>query len=377
MPKPSESFDILLAGGGVIGLSIAWELAQHGAKVCVVDSGDMGREASWAAAGMLPPGPRAEHWPNCSAYDQLSGFSHQLHPEWHARLAEDTGIDTGYRSTGALYVATESSTSLEENIREWVSNGIAHHELDQKAIANLEPALAPQSRAVMLPDEAQLRPPRHLKALISACQRSGVFLRPGCQVLGWQSQASQITAAVTSTGIITAENFCLTSGSWTGSLAAGLGLQLPIRPIRGQILLLNGPLYTVRRIVNAGPRYLTPRPDGRVLVGSTQEEVGFNKQNTVAGLADLMNFARALCPALADFTLEKSWSGLRPGAADDLPYLGRLPRYENGWIAAGHFRAGIQLSPATAVVMRSLILGQTPPVDVSALRVERSMSQKA
>ena len=374
MPKNSEICDILLVGGGVIGLSLAWELAGHGAKVQVIDSGEMGREASWAAAGMLPPGPKTHLWPDCSAYEQLQGLSHQLHPDWQARLADLTQIDNGYRQTGALYISegtAEANSSLEKCKSEWNRWGLAHHGLDSTALADLEPALTPQSQAMLLPDEGQLRPPRHLKALVAACQRSGVQLTAGCQLLGWQTAGKRITAAVTSIGTITSGEYCLTSGCWTGPIAAQLGLELSIKPIRGQILLLNGPPNTVRRIVNAGPRYLTPRPDGRVLVGSTQEEVGFNKQNTVEGLAELMNFARQLCPALADFTLEKSWSGLRPGTADELPFLGRLPLYENGWIASGHFRAGIQLSSATAVVMRSLILGQTPPVDVATLGVDR------
>ncbi|MDZ4656818.1 MAG: glycine oxidase ThiO [Bythopirellula sp.] len=375
MQKTPETFDVLLVGGGVMGLSLAWELAQQGTLVCVIDSGEMGREASWAAAGMLPPGPSRGHWPNCTAYEQLQGLSHELQPAWHQKLADLTHIDNGFRPTGALYVddgRAMTMAALEKNQREWDRWGLEYHQLDAAAIADVEPAISPQSQAILLPGESQLRPPRHLKALLAACQREGVDLQPGCQLLGWQTQGEQIRAAITSMGAITAENYCLTSGCWTGPLAAELGLELPIRPVRGQILLLNGPPNTLRRIVNAGPRYLTPRPDGRVLVGSTQEEVGFNKQNTVEGLAELMNFARQLCPALADFTLEQNWSGLRPGTADELPYLGRLPRYENAWIAAGHFRAGIQLSPATAVVMRSLILGQKSPVDVATLGIDRS-----
>ena len=372
--KTSETYDALLIGGGVMGLSLAWELAQHGAKVCVVDSGEMGSEASWAAAGMLPPGPSREPWPSSSAYEQLQGLSHELHLQWHQKLSDLTHIDNGFQPTGALYVtdgSARATATLEKNRLEWDRWGLHYHQLDELALSDLEPTLSRHAKAILLPSESQLRPPRHLKALLAACQKSGVDLRPGCQVMSWQASGNRITAAMTSTGPISAENYCITSGCWTGPIAAGLGLELPIRPIRGQILLLNGPPNTLRRIVNAGPRYLTPRPDGRVLVGSTQEDVGFNKQNTVEGLAELMNFAQELCPALADFTLEKSWSGLRPATPDELPYLGRLPQHENGWIAAGHFRAGIQLSPATAVVMRSLILGQESPVDVRGLGVEQ------
>jgi glycine oxidase len=370
MPKTPETCDVLLIGGGVVGLSLAWELASKGAKVQVVDSGELGREASWAAAGMLPPGPTAEKRSGCPAYDQIQGLSHELHPVWHDRLRAEVGIDNGYRPTGAIYAA-ESSDNLDQHSEEWTRWGLQFHDLDPVAIADLEPNLQFEGKAAFLPSECQLRPPWHLKALIAACQKSGVQLTPGCQVTGFEVQKGRVTATETSLGAVSAGHVCLNSGCWSSQIATGLGLNLPIRPIRGQILLLKGQPGVVKRIVNNGPRYLTPRPDGRVLVGSTQEEVGFNKQNTVEGVAELMNFATRLCPALADFTLEQSWSGLRPGTADGLPYLGRFPNLENAWLATGHFRAGIQLSVATAVIMRSLILGQEPPVDVSELSVKR------
>jgi glycine oxidase len=370
MPKAPETCDILLIGGGVVGLSLAWELALHGASVQVVDSGELGREASWAAAGMLPPGPTAEKRSGCSAYDQIQGLSHELHPLWHERLRTEVGIDNGFRPTGAIYAA-ESSSALAQHTEEWTRWGQEFHELDQSSISDLEPNLQFEARAAFLPSECQLRPPWHLKALIAACQKSGVKLTSGCQVTGFEVQNGRVIAVNTSLGKLSAGQICLTSGCWSSQIATGLGLNLPIRPIRGQILLLTGQPGVVKRIVNAGPRYLTPRPDGRILVGSTQEEVGFNKQNTVEGVAELMNFAKQLCPALRDFTLEQSWSGLRPGTADGLPYLGCVPSIENAWLATGHFRAGIQLSAATAVIMRSLILGQDSPVYIRSFGVDR------
>jgi glycine oxidase len=370
MPKSSETCDVLLIGGGVVGLSLAWELASSGAKVQVVDSRELGREASWAAAGMLPPGPIAEIRASCLPYEQIQGLSHDLHPEWHERLRTEVGIDNGYRPTGAIYAA-ESSSALAQHTDEWTRWGLEFRDLDRAGVVDLEPNLNFDGRAALLPSECQLRPPWHLKALIAVCQKVGVKLTPGCQVTGFDVQNGRVTVARTTLGTVPVEQVCLTSGCWSGQVAAGLGLNLPIRPVRGQILLLNGPPGVLKRIVNAGPRYLTPRADGRVLVGSTQEEVGFNKQNTVEGVAELMNFARRLCPPLADFTLEQSWSGLRPGTGDGLPFLGRVPKIENAWLATGHFRAGIQLSPATAVIMRSLILGQDSPVDVTELSAKR------
>ena len=142
-----------------------------------------------------------------------------------------------------------------------------------------------------------------------------------------------------------------------------------MRPVRGQILLLEGHAGLLQRIVNVGHRYLLPRTDGTVLVGSTLEEADFDHQTTDEARDELLSFAHELCPALRDFQLKHHWAGLRPATPDEQPYLGKLPNLENAWIAAGHYRAGIQLSTGTAVVMRALMLGKTPQVGISELGI--------
>jgi glycine oxidase len=144
-----------------------------------------------------------------------------------------------------------------------------------------------------------------------------------------------------------------------------------IRPIRGQIVLLQTDRATPRHIINDGPRYLVPRGDGRVLVGSTEEDVGFDKRTTADGVAGLLEFARTLLPALGTAQFEHSWAGLRPATADGRPYLGRIPGLENAFVAAGHFRSGLTLSPGTAVVMSQLIRDQTPSIDLAPFRLDR------
>lgn len=382
MPSTANNFDITIVGGGVIGLSLAWELSQHDAKVCVVDRGQLGMEASWAGAGMIPPGPEESHWAavngiEATPFEQLAGLSQRLQHEWHERLLELTGIDNEYRCDGAIHLAfTEDEAQvLDKKAERWQQLGIAFQALDASTLADLEPALASHAatfaKAYLLPDEAQLRNPRHLHALIAACQLAGVELRSGVAVHQFEVSKNRLSQAMTNEGPIRAEQFCLAAGSWSGQLAASLGLDLPVRPIRGQIVLLNGPAGLIRRIINVGPRYFVPRRDGRLLVGSTQDEVGFLKENTAAGVGELMQFAQTLTPAVAQLPIETCWSGLRPATADGLPYLGRIPKHVNGWLATGHFRAGLQLSPATAVVMRALMLGQASPVDVTGLGVER------
>ncbi len=373
----SPSHDVLIIGGGVVGLSLAWELAQHGAKVCVVDRGEMGREASWAGAGMVPPGPPRSQWEAATPLEQMAGLSSELHRHWSPLLLDQTGIDNEYSACGALRLAETSAEAavLRQQIDRWKELGIECHELESLQLSEIEPRLAaPAGRfdaAFLLPAETQIRNPRHLRALLAACRLAGVELRPDTAVRELRTEGDRVTAATSDEGLLVAEQFCLTAGCWTGQLAKPLGLDLPVKPIRGQIVLLVGDRMLLSRNVYVGLRYLAPRRDGRVLIGSTMEDVGFVKENPPEAVDNLLSFARQLVPALAELPLETCWSGLRPGTPDGKPYLGRAGRWKNTWVATGHFRAGLQLSPATAVVMRSLILGQDSPIDVSALGVDR------
>jgi glycine oxidase len=157
-------------------------------------------------------------------------------------------------------------------------------------------------------------------------------------------------------------------------LAARLGIYARIKPIRGQIVLLTSPRSVLSRIVNEGSRYLVPREDGRLLVGSTEEDSGFDRATTAGGVAGLLDFAFSLVPELKRAAVERYWAGLRPATDDGLPYLGRVPDLDNVFVAAGHFRGGLQLSTGTAVTMSQCILGQRPQVDLTAFRLDREAS---
>ena len=147
---------------------------------------------------------------------------------------------------------------------------------------------------------------------------------------------------------------------------------MPLRPIRGQIALLHGSRPLLTSVVNRGARYLVPRPDGRVLIGSTEDDVGFDKRTTAGAITDLLEMAFELVPELREQTLEQSWAGLRPATADRLPFIGPVPGLENAFIAAGHFRAGLGLSTGTAVVLSQLIRGETPTINLEPLRLDRT-----
>ncbi len=366
----------LIVGGGIIGLSLAWELAKRGRSVRVIDRREPGLEASWAGAGMLPPTTRqnAVH-----PFDQLRALSHELHPAWAAALTEETGLDTGFRQTGAVYMARRAgeAAALVASVDYWRDEGIVVEPLRPEALASLEPALALHAEAgairaaYLLPQEAQLRNPWHLQALLAACRQRGVDVTADCPAQSFLVEAGLVTGVQTPQGVIQAEQYCICSGAWTRLLLEQLGISNGIEPIRGQMVLFRCPRPPLKRIIIEGTRYLVPREDGRVLAGSTEEEVGFDTRTTEEAVADLTGFATTLAPVLADAEVEKTWAGLRPGTYDGLPYLGRAPGLENTFVAAGHFRSGLQLSPGTAVVMAQFLCDEETDVDLSPFHVGR------
>jgi glycine oxidase len=199
----------------------------------------------------------------------------------------------------------------------------------------------------------------------------GVRLKPGCPVHGFERREDRILAARTLIGSLSADRYLVAAGAWSDALLEPFGFRPGIHPVRGQIALLNTGTARLRRVLCLGKRYLVPRPDGRVLIGSTEEAVGFDKRTTGGAIAELLHFAFTLVPSLADAPLERCWAGLRPATPDELPYLGPVPGVANLFVAAGHFRSGIQLSPATALLMKELLLGQPLTMPLEAFRLRR------
>jgi glycine oxidase len=382
--------DVLIIGGGVIGLSLAWDLARHGQAVRVIDQGAFGREASWAGAGILPPAKANSSQHPC---EQLRGLACDLHPQWADELQRLTGINTGFRRCGGLHLArtlgeAAALTAWAGLLRE---EGIEIERLSAADVGEIEPGIeaaaiprralateslvpgpaAPLSAAFLVPDEAQLRNPRHLQALVAACERADATLTPHTTITDLILNANELSALQTSKGTLRARQYCFAAGAWTGQLLKRLGIATGILPVRGQMVLFHRERPPITRIINEGSRYLVPREDGRVLAGSTEEEVGFDKRTTEEAIADLTNFARDLVPALRQAAIEKTWAGLRPGSFDGLPYLGSLPGLKNAFVAAGHFRSGLFLSTATAVVMSQLLRGEEPQIDLAPFRVGR------
>jgi glycine oxidase len=371
--------DVLIIGGGVIGLSLAWDLARHGQSVHVIDQGQPGREASWAGAGILPAASSAA---SQHPYEQLRGLACELHPQWSAELKSVTGIDTGFRRCGGLHLARTPGEAAA--LAGWAAlmreEGIQVERLSAAEVQRLESGIARSvlstqstvlSTVFYIRDEAQLRNPHHLQALVIACERLGVTISSHVSCTELELRGNELSLVKTSAGSLLAGQYCFTAGAWTGQLLKPLDLSIGVLPIRGQMVLFRCNHPPITRIVNEGSRYLVPREDGHVLAGSTEEEVGFDKRTTDEAIADLVGFARSVVPALNDAIVEKTWAGLRPASFDGLPYLGQLPGLKNAFIAAGHFRSGLFLSTASAVVMSQLIRGEKPGIDLAPFRVGR------
>ncbi|MCP4189479.1 MAG: glycine oxidase ThiO [Planctomycetaceae bacterium] len=363
--------DCLIIGGGIIGLSAAYELARQGASVRVINCQRSQRSASWAAAGILPPPiSRAKH----DAMEQLRHLSHQLYPAWCDLLHRESGVDVEFHRCGGVYVARRPGerAALRAALDQWRQDGVQLEQVDHNWLNDHEPALAGVRSAYWLPDEAIVHPPRLLDALTICLQREGVTVDHQVQFKKWISDDARITGVDTTDGIISADQICVATGPWSQEIAADLGLDLPVEPRRGQMLLWQLDKPIIRGVVNEGPRYLLARKDGCLLAGSTVEEVGFDDRNTPAGVADLTEFAVGLLPALRNDSPTQTWAGLRPFSRDGFPYLGRLPQWNNVTIATGHFRSGIHLAPATARIVASLMTSQSIDVNLAPFSPTRT-----
>jgi glycine oxidase len=363
--------EVAIVGGGVVGLSIAYELAKEGVLSVVFDRDAPGRAASWAGAGIIAP---AGERPPRDPMGALRFHSATLFQEWSEVLLAETGIDNGYRRSGGVDVAATDGEelALRAVAGRWREAGIACERLAPAEFDRVEPCLARDLRvAYFLPDRAQVRNPRHLRALIEALEGRGVDVRAGEAVVGFEIDGVRVRGVRTRDEIVPCERVVVSAGPWTEGLLAPLGLPIVTPPVRGQIVLLRSRKSPLRRIVEHGSRYLVPRDDGRILVGSTEENVGFDNHTTTSAVRDLLDEALRLCPSLADAEVERAWAGLRPGSFDTRPYIGTAPGLEGLYVASGHRRAGLQLSPATAEVMADLVLGRSPRIDLDPFRLDR------
>lgn len=378
--------DCCIIGGGVVGLSIARELAGRGVAVRVLARDTERSTASWAAAGIFPPAPRhARETPG----EALTGWSDELHRQWSRELLEETGIDNGLATCGGLHLAGDDArlSALEAMAISWRSRNARCEMLAAASVPDVEPGLGDAVRqgvivgGMFLPDESQIRPPRHLDAVRRSCQNRGVEISDGATVTAIpvaddRIEGVEVTTAAGVRETVRADAYCLAAGAWSGGLAAQLNLQFETRPVRGQIALLRFPRPVLSRVINMGVDYLLPRADGRLLVGSTLEDAGFDGSTTAEAIDRLRKVAANLLGDISSASLEHAWAGLRPGSVDGLPSIGRLPECRNGFIATGHFRAGLHQATGTAVLIADLITGKQPRIELAAFAPDRKRTTR-
>lgn len=356
-------------------MSIADQLSRAGRTTLVVDHQSTRNQTSWAAAGILPP---ANFEQAHDDYNRLCGLSLQMHHEMAARYARG-GHDVEFRACGGLHLARTAgeAAALAAVTQQWTDDGVEVERIEPGDLADRFPAVSNAVAsseirfACWAPGEAQVRTPRYLTALRNACETQGVEIWSDCAVSGISTSGDAVTSIETPRGEVRGEQYCIAAGAWSESLLRLVDWTIDTEPWRGQVVLLKRNQPEFDYVINEGPNYLVPRDDGHVVVGSSVEEVGFDDATTEEVFRDLNEYATELVPCLADATCERHWSGLRPGSPDGFPYLGVLPHLGNLYVAAGHYRSGIYLSPASGLVMKQLMCGERPDVSLDSFRLDR------
>lgn len=352
--------DYLILGGGVIGLSLAYHLGRQGASVTVLDAGELG-QASSAAAGMLAPLAEAN---SPGPFLDLALDSLHRYPAFVAALHEDSGDDLHTHGPGMLRVArTDAEEAALCCALSWQPPlGLPLHRLTGAEARRLEPGFGRNVQAVVLsPMEKHIEPRLLLAALIAACRRHNVEILSNHPATGLEIAGSCARAVLSGHARHLFGTLILAAGAWSHALGKWLGFDGPVTPLRGQILAL-GPQSSApfSHTLYTHGAYLVPRADGRIVAGATEEWAGFAVATDDAAIQCLRAEASALAPALADWPLHSAWAGLRPVSADGLPLLGRVPGWDNVYLATGHGRNGILLSPITGALMADHLLHNAP-----------------
>jgi glycine oxidase len=346
-----KNWDVIVIGGGIIGLSISLQLKKRGAAVLVVERGEPGREASYAAAGMLADTP-------IELPQQLHGLaraSARMYPEFVHQLEDESGSKVDLRDQGTIFLSA--------------GHGNNGHSLPAP-LAELEPALAVPQQPAMYFEERSVDPRALAAAALKAAKHHGVDVSSGSRVTRVVVDDGHVIGVETDKTAYGAPAVVNCAGAWSGQVGP---IQFPTRPVKGQMLALVGPRDLLRHVIRARECYLVPRSDGRVVVGSTLEEAGFDKRTDADTIHRLHQAAVQIVPKLAGARILESWAGLRPGTPDSLPLLGKTstPGY---FVATGHFRDGILLTPVTAEIMALVITGGMPDYDISAFSPDRFLN---
>ncbi|MEK6323442.1 MAG: glycine oxidase ThiO [Acidobacteriota bacterium] len=362
--------DVIVIGGGVIGCSIAWKLAQSGMKVTVMERGRVGCEASRAAAGMLSLQGEAE---SAGSFFDLCLRSRAMYRRFAEEVTEASGIDIEYKDEGTLFIVVEGQDQAEKT--SWASwqleAGLPLEHLSADEVHKIEPAVTESAtRAIFLPQEHQVENRRLMDALEVAIKRAGVELIEGSEVTALATDRGKVTGVMCGTERWPADLVVLAAGTWSSQLLEPLGLNIRIIPARGQMIAVRGQACRINRVLHSSKVYVVPRRDGCILIGATVEYAGFRKAVTVDAIKHLLSAAVELVPSLGELEIVETWSGLRPDTIDHLPIIGPSG-IENLLLATGHFRNGILLAPITANLIADCLVTGRAPGELMPFCVER------
>jgi glycine oxidase len=358
------AYDAVIVGGGLIGSSIAFELSSEKLCVALLDRQEPGREASWAAAGMLAPGPDSS---DATALVPLGIESLRLYPEFIVAIERASGKSVDFTRNGTFEVfrGPEAEIARNKMVAEFHHLGLAAGAMSADEARKHESSLGANTGAVAwLPEEATVDPRLLVEAVLAAAKLSGAEIRANCAVDALLYEGKACTGVVAAGQKISAKQIVIAAGSFCGTIAdpareahqqPQLQHYAPVHPVRGQMLALRSETVQLKKVLRSQHGYLVPRRDGRIIAGSTLENSDFVKQVTPQGVRQILDAALELAPALADAKIVEEWSGLRPGTPDLLPIIG--PTDITGlWLATGHYRNGILLAPATAKIIRDWIV---------------------
>jgi glycine oxidase len=349
--------DFLIVGGGVIGLTSAQALLHAGYHVTLVERGTTGREASWAGGGILSP---LCPWDYQEAVTRLAQRGMNMFSEAAAELHDSTGIDPEYQRSGMLLLPPYQA----ELAIQWCGQ----HQVALQHVKFADYLHGQQGPGLLLPEVAQVRNPRLLHALRKRVEMLGGMILEQHEVQKFEIDRDRVVALHTTQGKFSADAYIVAAGAWSKMLLGEHALNMDIRPIRGQILLFQFDTPPFRQILLKENLYFIPRRDGHVLVGSTLEDVGFDKSTTVDARDSLLQRVREIFPGWRELMPVQHWAGFRPGSPDNIPTIGRHPRIANLYANSGHFRYGVTMSLASAELLLNEIEGKPQPFPVEEYR---------
>lgn len=356
--------EVVIVGGGLIGMLTARELRLNGLKVILLERGRTGQEASWAGGGILSP---LYPWRYPDEVSALVAWSQSRYEALCRYLHQDSGIDPEWTPSGLLMLGRKE----EAEARDWTARWeVALEVLNESGLRQCEGTLNADAEpaGLWLPEIAQVRNPRLVQALRQSLNKLGVEIREGVEATGLLIRNQIVTGVATRLGSVAADRVVVAGGAWSGQILADNGVRLSVEPVRGQMILLRGSPGLLSRIIVWQAHYLIPRQDGHILAGSTVEYVGFDKSTTAEALKELHDVAHGLIPALKSLPIIHQWAGLRPGSPQGIPYIGEHPSLKGLYVNAGHFRNGIVTGPASARLLADILLEREPIFDPKPYR---------